>query len=182
MSPLSFGELSNVSCMNGLGFVPTYRSYYNNATEEYNNQESESGQTWRPQWLSFLPNQVPWRRSDQNTMPTEDGSNWVKNRAQPQRTSTGSWYQQNLKQAAKACAAACASDDIDIVANAYFMASSDLFSQDYQYILYSEAGPKRNTKNFATCGYFQSLYSNPIKSTDESFYSKLNVYVRFSMF
>jgi hypothetical protein len=35
-----------------------------------------------------------------------------------------------LKQAAKACAAACASDDIDIVANAYFMASSDIFSQD----------------------------------------------------
>ena len=184
MSPLSFGDLSNVSCMNGLGFVPTYRSYYNNATEN-NNQEPESGQTWRPQWLSFLPNQVPWRKYVQSTMPTEDtSSNWVKNRAQPHRNWEEVAYQQNLKQAAKACAAACASDDIDIVANAYFMASSDIFSQDV--ILdpecLSEGGgstcASKNTKNFATCGYFQSLYSNPIKSTQESFYSKLNVYVR----
>lgn len=49
------------------------------------------------------------------------GSKFEMDRARPQQDWATVSSQQNLAEAAEACAAACNSDDVDVVANAYFM-------------------------------------------------------------
>ena len=191
LSPLTFGGLHNVSCQAALGFSPSFLPYFNaNATTS--NNETSGSKSWSPSFLtrwagnadlsrgitrgpiSSRPWQIPERFKSTN--PT-----YIQSRGIPTMDWTTEWNAKptNLEDAAAACAAACASDDVDVVANAYFMASTDMFSKKKTSSTLGSDHTDDNTKHsWATCGYFRSEYSEPSSAITTQQYSRINLYVR----
>ena len=165
LSPLSFGDLHNVSCQAAFGFTPSYRSFFN--PNKLNN----------PTFLGSRPKVYPWLSQTHGDVV---GSKFEMDRARPQQDWATVSSQQNLAEAAEACAAACNSDDVDVVANAYFMSSSDIFSINHKNVLLQYSYDTITTKEkFASCGYFRSQYSSPsTNSVTEAWYSNSNLYIR----
>ena len=183
LSPLSFGDLHNVSCQAALGFTPSYRSWYNNMP---NQTDAYNPELTPPTFLARLAKGLPWSSNDNDKQ--RGASAFDLQRSRPVEDWSEYSYQQSLVEARDACEAACASDDVDVVANAYFMSSTDVFSLQgipskagyydtnnvwiYDPTVYVE-------KSAATCGYFRSQYSAPPSSSvDEAYFSNLNLYMR----
>ena len=79
-----------------------------------------------PSFLANMPYDKPWKTSK---LTKQDMSSIFElQRARPVADWSQFSYQQSLAEAHKACTAACASDDVEVVANAYFMGSTDVFS------------------------------------------------------
>ena len=170
LSPLSFGSLHDVSCQAALGVTPSYRSYANEQDDATKKLSVSEG--WSPLFLTEWGKGTPW--SFATIFDNVDlGSTWIQNRGRLNMDWEADWHAapQSMVQAAAACSAACSSDDVDVVANAYFQASSDIFSQEIDYddtVGEETSGTwQKRDKTWATCGYFRSEYTAPSSNAGE---------------